>query len=90
MSNEIRFWRSVLLENLVATAEGNTVDGRQARAWISSTYGTTAEDFEEVCELANVDADRLRYLWHAGKLDMKAIRNLRRLLSRSDSHENTD
>ena len=60
-----RLWASVIIQALVdATAEPKTpiaaAHKRQARAWLSVEYGTTAQNFDEVCLAADIEPSRVR------------------------------
>lgn len=60
-----RLWASVLIQQLIdATSEGKTVSSRvyreQARAWLMTEVGTTAQDFEEVCMAAGFEPGTIR------------------------------
>lgn len=60
-----RLYASVIIQQLVdATSEPKTKLGklhkRQALAWFTAEFGTTAQDFEEVCLAAEIPADRVR------------------------------
>jgi hypothetical protein len=60
-----RLWSSVIIQALIdATSEptrsGPKADKARAIAWFTASVGTTAQDFEEVCLAANVQADRVR------------------------------
>lgn len=60
-----RLYASVIIQQLVdATSEPKTKLGhlhkRQALAWITAEFGTTAQDFEEVCLAAEIPPDRVR------------------------------
>ena len=60
-----RLWASVIIQALIdATAIPHTpvasAHKRQARAWLSVEYGTTAQNFEEVCLAADIEPTRVR------------------------------
>lgn len=60
-----RLWASVIIQALIdATTESKTPNSRlhrdQARAWIGAEFGTTAQNFEEVCLAANIEPTRVR------------------------------
>lgn len=60
-----RLWSSVIIQALIdATSEPTRSAARaekaRAVAWITASVGTTAQDFEEVCLAANVEAQRVR------------------------------
>jgi hypothetical protein len=60
-----RLWASVIIQSLIdATAIPHTpvaaAHKRQARAWLSIEYGTTAQNFEEVCLAADIEPSRVR------------------------------
>lgn len=60
-----RLWASVIIQALIdATAVPQTPAGiahkRQAEAWLSVEYGTTAQNFDEVCLAADIEPSRVR------------------------------
>lgn len=60
-----RLWASVIIQALIdATSEPTTpsakVHKRQARAWIEAEFGTTAQNFDEVCLAADLEPSRVR------------------------------
>ena len=60
-----RLWASVIIQALVdATVEPKTpiaaLHKRQARAWLTVEYGTTAQNFDEVCLAADIEPSRVR------------------------------
>lgn len=60
-----RLWASVIIQALIdATATPHTpvaaAHKRQAQAWLSVEYGTTAQNFEEVCLAADIEPTRVR------------------------------
>lgn len=60
-----RLWASVIIQALIdATSAPRTPVGaahkRQATAWLSVEYGTTAQNFEEVCFAADIEPSRVR------------------------------
>ncbi len=60
-----RLWASVIIQSLIdATAEPKTSHAKvyrsQARAWLLSEAGTTAQNFEAVCLAAEIPPDRVR------------------------------
>lgn len=65
-----RLWASVIIQALIdATAIPHTpvasAHKRQARAWLSVEYGTTAQNFEEVCFAADIEPSRVRNFYKA-------------------------
>lgn len=60
-----RLYASVIIQALIdATSEAKTptteVHKRQAQAWLAAEFGTTAQDFEDVCFAAHMDPRRVR------------------------------
>ena len=60
-----RLWASVIVQALIdATSEPKTPSARvhknQARAWIEAEFGTTAQNFDEVCLAADLEPSRVR------------------------------
>ena len=60
-----RLWASVIIQALIdATSEPTRsaakAEKAQAVAWITASVGTTAQDFEEVCLAANIEARQVR------------------------------
>lgn len=60
-----RLWASVIIQALIdATSEPKTPSAamhkRQAKAWLTVEYGTTAQNFDEVCLAADIEPDRVR------------------------------
>jgi len=60
-----RLWASVIIQALIdATSEPSKsrakVEKARAVAWITASVGTTAQDFEEVCLAANIEARQVR------------------------------
>lgn len=60
-----RLWASVIIQALIdATSEPKTpignVNKRQARAWLTTDVGVTAQNFEEVCFAADIEPSRVR------------------------------
>ena len=65
-----RLWASVIIQALIdATAATQTpaaaAHKRQARAWLTVEYGTTAQNFDEVCLAADIDPSRVRNFFKA-------------------------
>ena len=60
-----RMWASVIIQALIdATSKPGTpsakVHKRQAQAWLTAEFGTTAQNFDEVCLAADLDPTRVR------------------------------
>ena len=60
-----RLYASVIIQALIdATSEPKTSSGkvhkRQAAAWLTAEFCTTAQDFEDVCFAANMDPHRVQ------------------------------
>ena len=60
-----KLWASVIILALIdATAEPKNPSGkvykRQAHAWLTAEFGTTAQDFEETCHHADLDPATVR------------------------------
>lgn len=60
-----RLYASVIIQGLIdATAEAKTPTARvhksQAQAWFEAEFGTTAQDFEDVCFAAHMDPRKVR------------------------------
>jgi len=60
-----RLWASVIVQALIdATCEPKTpaaqVHKRQAQAWLTAEFGTTAQNFDEVCLAADIEPSRVR------------------------------
>ncbi len=60
-----RLWASVIIQALIdATSTPQTpvaaAHKRQAKAWLTVEYGTTAQNFEEVCLAADIEPSRVR------------------------------
>ena len=60
-----RLFASVIIQALIdATSDPTTSSGkvhkRQAQAWLTAEFGTTAQDFEDVCFGANMDPHRVK------------------------------
>lgn len=60
-----RLWASVIIQALIdATSQPKTPVGNtyknQAKAWLTVEYGTTAQNFEEVCYAADMEPDIVR------------------------------
>jgi hypothetical protein len=65
-----RLWASVIIQALIdATAAPQTpaaaAHKRQAQAWLTVEYGTTAQNFDEVCLAADIDPSRVRNFFKA-------------------------
>jgi hypothetical protein len=65
-----RLWASVIIQALIdATAAprtpANAANKRQAKAWLTVEYGTTAQNFDEVCLAADIDPARVRNFFNA-------------------------
>ena len=60
-----RVWSSVIIQALIdATSQPRNPSSKvardQAHAWLTASFGTTAQEFEEVCFLADMDPLRVR------------------------------
>ena len=60
-----RLWASVIIQALIdATSEPKTpqaaVYKKQAHAWITAEFGTTAQNFEGICLAASIEPNRVR------------------------------
>ena len=60
-----RLWASVIIQALIdATSEPKSPAAasykRQAKAWLTVEYGTTAQNFDEVCLAADIEPARVR------------------------------
>jgi hypothetical protein len=60
-----RLWSSTIIQALIdATSEPKTPSATvcrdQAKAWLTAEFGTTAQNFEEVCYYANIEPTRVR------------------------------
>lgn len=60
-----RLYASVIIQALIdATSEPKTSTGkvhkRQAQAWLTAEFGTTAQDFDDVCFAAHMDPHRVK------------------------------
>jgi hypothetical protein len=90
-----RLWSSVIIQALIdATGEptrsGPKADKARAVAWITASVGTTAQDFEEVCLAANVQAAQVRNFFktYAGPpLTLHMLSRLRKELIKGGSDE---
>jgi hypothetical protein len=60
-----RLWASVIIQALIdATSQPKTPVGmtykNSAKAWLTVEYGTTAQNFEEVCLAADIEPTAVR------------------------------
>lgn len=89
-----RLWASVIIQALIdATSEPTRsaakADKARAAAWITASVGTTAQDFEEVCLAANVEAEKVRNFFrnYAGPpLTLHMLSRWRNELEKETSH----
>jgi hypothetical protein len=66
-TNETRLWRAVVLQALVDATESDSAVGTsaalardRARAWFFAVSASTAENFEGVCDLADLNPFAVR------------------------------
>lgn len=93
-----RLWASVIIQALLdATSEPVTpsakVHKRQAQAWLVAEFGTTAQNFEEVCLAANMDPGRVRTFaknYDGPPLTLHLLTRMRNNFLKGEAHENSD
>lgn len=93
-----RLWASVIIQALIdATSEPATpsarVHKRQAQAWIVAEFGTTAQNFEEVCLAANMDPSRVRTFakaYDGPPLTLHLLTRMRNNFLKGDANESID
>ena len=91
-----RLWASVIIQALIdATSEPKTpsavVYKRQARAWLTAEFGTTAQNFDEVCLAADLEPSRVRNFarqYEGPPLTLHILSRMRDVFLKGDSHEN--
>jgi hypothetical protein len=93
-----RLWASVIIQALIdATSEPKTptatVHKRQAQAWLTAEFGTTAQNFDEVCLAADLEPSRVRTFvkkYNGPPLTLHILSRMRDTFLRGDSLESTD
>lgn len=91
-----RLWASVIVQALIdATCEPKTpsaqVHKRQAQAWLTAEFGTTAQNFDEVCLAADLDPYRVRRFarnYEGPPLTLHILARMRNSFLKGDSLEN--
>ena len=89
-----RLWASVIIQALVdATAEPKTpiaaLHKRQAKAWLTVEYGTTAQNFDEVCLAADIEPSRVRNFvksYEGPPLTLHILSRMRDNFLKGDTH----
>jgi hypothetical protein len=93
-----RLWASVIIQALIdATSEPKTpvahVNKRQAHAWLTAEFGTTAQNFDEVCLAADLDPTRVRRFaksYEGPPLTLHLLSRMRNTFLKGEPHEDTD
>ena len=93
-----RLWASVIIQALIdATSEPKTpvahVNKRQAHAWLTAEFGTTAQNFDEVCLAADLDPPRVRRFaksYEGPPLTLHLLSRMRNTFLKGEPHEDTD
>jgi hypothetical protein len=93
-----RLWASVIIQALIdATSEPKTpvahVNKRQAQAWLTAEFGTTAQNFDEVCLAADLDPTRVRRFaksYEGPPLTLHLLSRMRNTFLKGEPHEDTD
>lgn len=91
-----RLWASVIIQALIdATSEPKTpsaiVHKRQARAWLTAEFGTTAQNFDEVCLAADLEPSRVRNFakrYEGPPLTLHILSRMRDVFLKGDTIEN--
>lgn len=80
-----------------ATSEPKTpvahVNKRQAHAWLTAEFGTTAQNFDEVCLAADLDPTRVRRFaksYEGPPLTLHLLSRMRNTFLKGEPHEDTD
>jgi hypothetical protein len=89
-----RLWASVIIQALLdATSEPKTpsatVHKRQAAAWITAEFGTTAQNFDEVCLAADIEPSRVRNFmkqYDGPPLTLHILSRMRDTFLKGDKH----
>lgn len=92
-----RMWASVIIQALIdATSEPVTpsakVHKRQAQAWLTAEFGTTAQNFDEVCLAADLDPTRVRRFaksYDGPPLTLHLLTRMRNNFLRGEPNEDT-
>ena len=95
LSNYKRLYCAVILQAVIdATSEPKTIqqqiDRDRARAWFFASAGTTAQAYEEICLLADVEPERLRTFltnYEGPPLSQHALSRLRDSINKGGSNE---
>jgi hypothetical protein len=90
-----RLWASVIVQALIDATSipktpAATVHKRQAQAWLTAEYGTTAQNFDEVCLAADLDPYRVRKFvrnYEGPPLTLHILARMRNSFLKGDSHE---
>lgn len=93
-----RLWASVIIQALIdATSEPKTptavVHKRQAHAWLTAEFGTTAQNFDEVCLAADLEPSRVRAFvkkYDGPPLTLHILSRMRDSFLKGDTREATD
>jgi hypothetical protein len=93
-----RLWASVIIQALIdATSEPKTpvahVNKRQAHAWLTAEFGTTAQNFDEVCLAADLDPTRVRRFaksYEGPPLTLHLLSRMRNTFLKGEPREDTD
>jgi hypothetical protein len=93
-----RLWASVIIQALIdATSEPKTpvahVNKRQAHAWLTAEFGTTAQNFDEVCLAADLDPTRVRRFaksYEGPPLTLHLLSRMRNTFLKGEPHEDTN
>jgi hypothetical protein len=93
-----RLWASVIIQALIdATSEPKTpaahVNKRQAHAWLTAEFGTTAQNFDEVCLAADLDPSRVRRFaksYDGPPLTLHILSRMRNTFLKGDTHADLD
>jgi len=92
-----RLWASVIIQALIdATSEPKTpqavVHKKQAQAWITAEFGTTAQNFEGICLAASIEPNRVRTFiknYEGPPLTLHIMSRMRDSFLKGDSGEDT-
>ena len=93
-----RMWASVIIQALIdATSKPSKPSAkahkRQAQAWLAAEFGTTAQNFDEVCLAADLDPTRVRRFaksYDGPPLTLHLLTRMRNNFLNGVSNENTD